>query len=193
MAPRKTNREAEMLVQARRLFSQRGYGDTSLEEVAQVLGVTRQAFYHYFKSKEDLLWRIVGELGDQLLDRALPIANSERPALERIQLIMSAHAQALLDDREAFLIYLMDRQKIGKANRREVQSGEYKYTELIADVIEAGQRDGTIRAAPPRVLALLLTGQANSILRWYRPRGEMTAAELAKLVSDMAVGSLRAD
>ena len=68
----KPAREDELLQNAIRLFSRGGFQQTSLQEIASELGITRPLFYYYFESKEDLLWRIIGHLGD-LLEQAEPI------------------------------------------------------------------------------------------------------------------------
>src|SRR5687768_3279860 len=54
--------EQEIFDQATRLFAQRGYAGTSIQDIADAVGLTRPALYHYVKSKDDLLARLVAEV-----------------------------------------------------------------------------------------------------------------------------------
>src|SRR5215471_10049591 len=89
-------REQAILDQALELFSRQGYRETTLQEIADRLGITRPAFYYYFRSKEDVLWRLVENLGIRLLDQATPVARGEGSPAERLRTLMVRHARTVL-------------------------------------------------------------------------------------------------
>src|SRR5690606_37068825 len=99
------------------------------------LGITRPLFYYYFETKEELLWRIIGHLGDHLLENARPIAASDRPPAERLPRLLQAHVEALLTNVDAFRIYFAERHLLQGKRDRRLKRGENAYQELIADVI----------------------------------------------------------
>jgi TetR/AcrR family transcriptional regulator, cholesterol catabolism regulator len=183
-------REKELLEQALKLFSQDGYQDTSLQGIADALGVTRPLFYYYFKSKEDLLWRLIGHLGDALLTRARPLATSDRPPVERLRKLLEGHAETLFANHEAFRVYFEQRHHLKRDGDEMKMRQEAAYIGLIAGVIAEGQIGGYFRQGDPRVLALLVTGLANSTLRWYSPSGAIKAAELSELTAEIAVSGI---
>jgi AcrR family transcriptional regulator len=186
------SREDEIVALALNLFSRSGYRETSLQEVADRLGLTRQAFYYYFKSKDELLWRLIGHLGDQLLDKAKPIAGSDADSISKLRQLIEAHVHTIGSNADAFRIYFAERHLVSKGRNHRLKGGEDTYLDLVAAVIESGQRRRAIKSGSPRLLGLLAIGIANSILRWYNPRGEIGLADIARLVADVAVDGLRA-
>jgi AcrR family transcriptional regulator len=189
-AKTKRTREEQLVAQAVQLFSHGGYRETSLQEIADKLGITRPLFYYYFETKEELLWRIIGHLGDHLLENARPIAASELSPTEKLPQIISAHVEALLDNVDAFRIYFAERHLLTGKHDRRLKRGENAYQELIATVITQGQETGHFRDDDPRVLTRLLTGMANSTTRWYVANGNLATTELATLAGQMARAAL---
>jgi AcrR family transcriptional regulator len=187
-----SRREEQIIEQALKLFSEGGYRTTSLKVIADRLGITRPAFYYYFKSKDDLLWQLVGHLGDQLLRDAEPIVASSEPPVVKLRQLIESHLRTLLENAEAFKIYIAERHLVPAPQNDTMKRGEERYLELIQQVIEEGQREGSFRADSSRLLALLVNGFANSVLRWYRPGGKLSAENLTELVSDMTLAAVLA-
>jgi AcrR family transcriptional regulator len=183
-------RESQLLHQARFFFSSNGYEATSVQEIADALAITRPLFYYYFHSKEELLWRIIGELGDELLEQARVVVASEGPPVGALESIIERHASALLGNSEAFKIYFADRHVLTGERAEQMRSGEVAYLQTISTIIAEAQRRGEVREGDPHVLALLMTGLANSVLRWYSPDGDLSHDELCALVSATAIGGL---
>ncbi len=186
----KNRREAQLIQQALSLFSNGGYRETGLQEIADKLGITRPLFYYYFASKADLLWRLIGHVGDTLLDGARPIAASDAEPVDKLRQILEAHAAALLGNRDTFRIYFAERHLLEGNRHRALKRGEDEYFGLIAQVIGEGQRAGAFRKENRRVLAHIATGQINSLLRWFESGGMMSAEDLGRLVADIAVRGL---
>jgi TetR/AcrR family transcriptional regulator, cholesterol catabolism regulator len=174
----KVSREEELLRNAIQLFSRGGFRETSLQEIADELGITRPLFYYYFESKEDLLWRIIGHLGDALLEQARPIAAGDETPIRRLVLLAERHLRTLLENVDAFRIYFAERHLLSGQRDQRLRRGERLYHQLITEVITEGQRLGEIRAGDAHLAAHLALGTANSLLRWYTPTGTMTPEEL---------------
>lgn len=184
-------RELRLQQQARFFFSVNGYEAASVQEIADALGITRPLFYYYFHSKEELLWRIIGELGDELLAQARETITADEPPAKILWSIIRLHANALLSDSEAFKIYFIERRTLTEERQVAIRQGEVEYLDTIAAVVTAAQQAGDIRGGDPHVLARLMTGLANSVLRWYSPDGELGRDELAALVAETAIAGLR--
>ncbi len=183
-------REEELVSRAVQLFSQGGYQGTSLQEIADELGITRPLFYYYFESKEDLLWRIIGHLGDHLLQTARPVAASNMAPAEKLPLIIEAHTRALLENVDAFRIYFAERHLLTGTRDRRIRRGERAYLELIAQVIADGQRSEDFCEGEPQLLTRFLTGMANSITRWYHESGTLDVKALSRLAGEIAVAGI---
>lgn len=186
-----TERETQILAHAGELFSRGGYRETSLQEIAERVGITRQAFYYYYKSKDDLLWRLIGDVGDRLLKHARPIASSHLDPIDQLRALLEAHVRVLTTNRDAFQIYFAERHLVSKARDLQLKRGEDEYLGLIAAVIQEGQRRLEMKAGSSRLLALVANGIANSVLRWYAASGELSVDQISVIVAGIAVDGLR--
>jgi AcrR family transcriptional regulator len=186
------DREQQILQQALRLFSQTGYHGTSLQEIADELGITRPAFYYYFRSKDDLLWRLIGNLGDHLLEEVRPVVSEPLTPEEQLHKLLVAHMHTILGNPEAFKIYFTERNLVDPRRDRQLRRGEEQYIKLYEKVIAQGQSEGRFREGDPHLLALIVTGLANSALRWFQPRRPLTPEAASELLADLAVASIAA-
>jgi TetR/AcrR family transcriptional regulator, cholesterol catabolism regulator len=191
-APRevKVSREEELLRNAIQLFSRGGFRETSLQEIADELGITRPLFYYYFESKEDLLWRIIGHLGDTLLEQARPIAVAPEPPMRRLTLLFERHIATLLDNVDAFRIYFAERNQLSGKRDLRLKRGERLYNELITEVIMEGQRLGEIRPGDPYLATRLAMGTANSLLRWFIPTGAISSQDVKSATVEYMLAGL---
>jgi TetR/AcrR family transcriptional regulator, cholesterol catabolism regulator len=184
------DREQQIMRQALRLFGQVGFSGTSLQNLADDLGITRPALYYYFSSKEELLWRLIGTLGDQLLEEVLPIVSEHMPPQEKLRKLVASHTRAILGNPDAFKVYFAERHKVGPRRDRQLRRGEEQYMTLYEDVIAEAQESGVVRTGDPQVLARVATGLPNSALRWFKPGGSFSVEEASELFSDAAVKAL---
>jgi len=76
---RESKREREILEAARVLFSKKGYSDTTLQEIAERVGITKGTIYLYFQNKEDLIASVIEEEVQKLLDDLTKIKNADMP------------------------------------------------------------------------------------------------------------------
>jgi TetR/AcrR family transcriptional regulator, cholesterol catabolism regulator len=183
-------REDELIQKAIRLFSRGGFQETSLQQIANELAITRPLFYYYFESKEDLLWRIIGHLGDGLLEQAEPIAIAAEGPPERLRLIFEKHIETLIENIDAFRIYFAERHLLTGKRDLRIKRGEVRYHDLIAEIVAEGQQLHKFRDGDPHFLTRLSVGTANSPLRWYRPSGSMAPRETIVAIADFILAGL---
>lgn len=156
---RPEERPSELLEVALRMFAERGYANTRLEDVAAAAGVTKGTIYHYFANKEDLLRRSmehyrVGRFASierALRDRRGPVSAAVRPLLQRV--FGQADAQQL-----SMLTLLVKGvlQEVPGLYEEWLQTGPARTWQLLAGLIEAGKTSGEFRRdADSEVLARL--------------------------------------
>lgn len=184
------DRETQIIEEALRLFGQTGYHGTSLQGIAASLGITRPAFYYYFRSKDDLLWRLIGTLGDQLLEDVRPILKESLTPQQKLRKLIATHVIAILREPDAFKVYFAERYALGGQRDRRLRKGESQYMRLYERIISEGQAAGVFRSGEVHLLALIVTNFANSTLRWFQRRGALSPTDASKLVSEMAVAAI---
>lgn len=164
-----------------RLFAERGFDATSMDEIAKAAGITKASIYHHVSSKEALL--------RHGLDRALaalfavldePEARDGAPR-DRLKAIVSCVAHVTL--RMLPEVSVLFRVRGNSATEREAMTRRRSFDGIVAALVRAGQAEGTIRDdVDAALLTRLIFGMSNSVVEWYRPSGRIAADEIARAV-----------
>jgi AcrR family transcriptional regulator len=183
--------DLESLLQvAVRLFNERGYDGTSMEDLSRKLGITKSAIYHHVPSKEELLRLAVDRALDGLFAIAEETAGLDGRAIDRLEHLVRGSV-LVLADRLPFVTLLLRVRGNTKAERAAL-ARRREFDRLVTDLVKQAEAEGDVRAdVDPAVTARLLYGMVNSLIEWYRPRRASSAAEVADAVCKIAFDGLR--
>ncbi|GAA3542382.1 TetR/AcrR family transcriptional regulator [Amycolatopsis ultiminotia] len=184
--------DLESLLQvAVKLFNERGYDGTSMEDLSRKLGITKSAIYHHVPSKEELLRLAVDRALDGLFEVADETTALEGPAIDRLTHLVRGSV-LVLADRLPFVTLLL-RVRGNTKIERAALARRREFDHLVADLVKQAESEGDVRPdLDPAVAARLLFGTVNSLIEWYRPRRDSPAEDLADAVCKMAFEGLRA-
>jgi AcrR family transcriptional regulator len=173
-----------------RVFHERGYDGTSMEDLARALGITKSAIYHHVRSKDELLALAVDRALEGLLAAAREAEAMEGPAVERLEHLVRTSVGVLVD-RLPFVTLLLrvrgntEVERVAVERRREIDA-------TVARLVAAAVAEGDLRPdVDPALTARLLFGMVNSLVEWVRPGGGLDAAALAEAVATVAFDGLR--
>jgi AcrR family transcriptional regulator len=167
-------------------FSEKGYRGTNLQDVASVLGVTRQAIYYYYSNKHALLLEMFEEYFSDL-DRALDEAleGVEDPRL-RFEAMLRAHVLTVARTPELSSIFTREYEALEPEARTSVRQRRRAYQRRFVDGFDTMGASGEAREMPASAVVSLMFGAANWTFRWYdHRRHEMSPEELADLVMSL--------
>lgn len=183
---------SEVLSMAAELFSRKGIAATSIQDISDAVGISRPALYYYFGNKAAILDELVrgtSKTPVALFDSLE--AEKRSPAIARIRVAARGLVLWVLDPQSHF--NLVDRfeielpEMIARTNReakRRVLSG-------MTTLVESAIRRGEIRAVHPRIAAFAIIGMCNWTTRWFSSEGKFSPKEIAEMIADFAVNSLR--
>jgi AcrR family transcriptional regulator len=190
--PREAARRHQILEVATALFARQGYRETNLGQIADELGFRRQAVYHYFRAKDDILYELIAEAGEAMTSSAQPLFESDRPPDVKLAELVRNHVRVVLADPSRFRVQFLELTKLTGERARPLQDGISAYIHRIADVIDDGQRSGLFAAGPPTSLALLIIGMCNSTTEWRDGRRTKASIdEIADNAARLAISGLR--
>lgn len=186
-------REAELLRTATRLFRERGFHATSMQDLAEALGMNRGSLYHYIESKDDLLWAIVVDALDRLTAAVAPALDPERssgagPArtpADRIRAAIGAHLAFAAENGDEMSLVQIELRALAPARRRALIAKRDAYEALWRGAIEDAIADGTLRMADVRLAGIAILSACNWFTQWYRADGPLTADEIARAFGDL--------
>ncbi len=179
-----------VLAVAAKLFYERGYDGTSMEDLARRLGVTKSAIYHHVAGKQELLKLAVDRALDGLFGEVDKLAAVDGRAVDRLEHLVRGSVRVLVD--ELPFVTLLLRVRGNTKVERDALSRRREFDHLVTDLVRQAAEEGDLRTdVDPATTARLLFGMINSLIEWYRPRGGLTPAELADTVATVAFDGLR--
>jgi AcrR family transcriptional regulator len=179
-----------LLAVAVRLFNERGYDGTSMEDLSRKLGITKSAIYHHVPSKEELLRLAVNRALDGLFAEVDRLDAVDGRAIDRLEHLVRGSVVVLAG--QLPFVTLLLRVRGNTKVEREALARRREFDHLVADLVAKAAAEGDLRSAiDPAVAARLLFGMVNSLVEWYRPRGAAAAEDLADTVVTVAFDGLR--
>jgi TetR/AcrR family fatty acid metabolism transcriptional regulator len=151
--PKVTDKRRRILDAAVRVFARKGYFSARVSDIAKKAGVADGTIYLYFRSKEDLLGRLFDEVMSEHLVLAREAVRALPSAPERLRAIAERHLTVLGENRELAAVFQVELRQSTRFMERFTASWLRDYFALLDEVIEAGQRDGSLRADVSRTLA----------------------------------------
>lgn len=185
-------REAELLATATRLFRQRGYHATSMQDLGEALGMNRGSLYHYINGKEELLSAILDRALDLLEARVLPVLDGDGTPIERLTAAIREHLQVAADHADELSVIQIELRALDRDSRRRVIARRNAYENRWRAVIEDGIADGSLRPFDVRLAGIGILSACNWFTQWYRPDGRLSVDQIAEAFGELFLGGLRA-
>ncbi|MDN5851317.1 MAG: TetR/AcrR family transcriptional regulator [Actinomycetia bacterium] len=179
----------ELLEVSAKLFAEQGYSGTSLQHIADALGMLKGSLYYYIKSKDDLLFEVIKSVYAVGVERFRRTVGDGGDAVERLQRALESHVQYLIDNSTATAVFLHEYERL--SDQRKAELAEFDYVGQVRDLIRIGQDQGGFRRdVDPTIAAMSVLGSANWTYRWYRP-GTKAPREVAQQLASISVRGLR--
>lgn len=173
-----------------KLFNERGYDGTSMEDLSRKLGISKSAIYHHVPSKEELLRLAVAQALDGLFAVAHDADLIEGRAIDRLEHLVRGSV-AVLVEQLPFVTLLLRVRGNTKAERAAL-ARRREFDQIVTELVKQAELEGDVRPdIDPAVTSRLLFGMVNSLTEWYRPRRGSTGADLADAVCKIAFDGLR--
>jgi len=149
---RSDDKRRRILQAAVKVFARKGYFAARVAEIAARAGVADGTIYLYFGGKEDILVSLFDEVMSEHVTRAKAEMEAVPDAPSRLRLLAEHHLRALGADRDLAVVFQVELRQSTKFMEHFTASWLGRYFDLVASVIEQGQREGTLRADLPRKL-----------------------------------------
>jgi AcrR family transcriptional regulator len=176
------NEQEERLTQvAARMFHERGYDATSIQEIADELGLLKGSLYHYISSKDDLLWAVILRQHQAYMDLAERCRAMDGDTVDRLAGFIRGYADSLEKDHQFVSVYLHDLKRLSAERRTLVTEEREAYTDFLLDLLAEGISSGAFRAdLDPYLSSRAILGMLNSTYRWYHPDSEYSPARIVE-------------
>jgi AcrR family transcriptional regulator len=163
---------------AARAFARAGFHNTSLDDIAKALDVTKPTIYYYVTNKEQLLFQcfVTGLEPIRTALRAVKTASESGGA--RLNTVLRQYAQAVASD-FGWCMVIAEHQDLSATMSEHIRALKVEIDQGIRRLLREGVKDGSIEPCDVKMTAFALAGALNWIAHWYRANQGMTAAQVA--------------
>ena len=167
-----------------RMFNERGFHATSLEDVAAELGISKPTIYHYLGNKDQVLLECISFGLEQLREAAEAARQQPGQGIDRLRSFLRRYSEITMGDFGRCVI-LTGEEALSEPSAVRFRSLKREIDSAMRALIDEGIADGSIAATDPKLLAFTLAGALNWPARWYSPAGKESASELARQMVDI--------
>lgn len=178
----------EILAAGTRLFEERGFGRTTMDDIAAAAGITKRTLYRYVQTKQDFLLMI----HEQFLDAAEQLLpeNTSATLTQQFSDFVRAYCTVIVHHQKAVRVFFEEEYNLSDAARDKVVARRDDFEGRLRTLLRAGQESGEFRAFDVGVVSAGIFGALAGVYQWYTPRGPLSVTDLAETLSDLLTDGL---
>ncbi|OWU86640.1 hypothetical protein ATO6_07640 [Oceanicola sp. 22II-s10i] len=185
---RELKRRAALRVAAR-IFNEKGYHATSLDEIADEIGVTKTALYYYFKNKEQLLYECIKVTYDCGANARLEAEKFNGTAFEKLQELYRRFMENLMEERGAYTT-MANIRSLPAEQQQELMERRRNLDRYSRMLIEKAIAEGSVRKLDVRITSNFFLGAVNWILRWHTEDDAMKPSDVSAHFLDLFMNGI---
>lgn len=167
---------------AARIFNKKGYLETNMDDIAAAAKMSKGGIYHYFSSKEEILFFILDSYMDIVLEELEPRLEALRDSTSKMKFIIERHIDLYAKHMAQAKNLLHDAHCLSHKRHQLITVKEREYYRIVLNVLsEFFEGTGKIRREELKTMAFLLFGMCNWTYNWYDPKGPINPEELSKI------------
>lgn len=194
--PVKEIREKQIKEAALRLFSERGFHNTTVTQIAEAAELGKGTIYWYWKSKEDLAFSLVEEMLRDFVRLIEKARDGEGPVPDRFEHLVAEMAELYYQEREYLRLlwkFRADRHYIFSPDyTRKVTSYYVRMRKALEEIVEQGIGGGELREVDPKRTAFILLGIAEGLeLEWLENEGDFSMREALMEIMEIFIAGIK--
>lgn len=175
---------------ATRLFRQNGYDSTTMQNIADELGILKGSLYHHIDNKEQLLLTILGQSVGDVNAAVAEVARSPLPPPAKLRRLVRTEVLTMILHQDEILIWLAERGR-NPGLSKQIEPGARQADNKLRTVLEDGAAAGHWPIGNLGLAYQAIRGMMAWLPAWYKPSGRQSAEEIADIFADYALRVLR--
>ncbi|MBS1251626.1 MAG: HTH-type transcriptional repressor KstR2 [Anaerolineales bacterium] len=187
------SKDDEIFDAAASLFKEKGFHATSMQAIADAVGMQKGSLYYHISSKEELLFRISYAAISAITEQLEAIAAAPLTPSEKLRAAVENHVETLCARLDLMTVFLKESHTLTAEQQAQILAYRRHYEELLRDILHQGIEAGELRPVDVGAVTNGLLGMLNWMHYWYRPDGRLTPEEIADVFADFALRGLLVD
>ncbi len=169
---------------AARLFNEKGYLETSMDDISMAAHLSKGGIYHYFSSKNEILFFISSNFMDLLLKGLEEELNECQDCFSKLKYFISRHIKFYTHYLSEAKTVIHEAHLLPPEYFKVIAEKERRYHQIVSDIL-FDFFEGKIEKDRLKAVAFILFGTCNGIYYWYHPRGSITPEDLSEIISSI--------
>ena len=183
----------ENILQAAALiFQQKGYHATSMQDIANAVDLKKGSLYHYVESKQEILFALLNEALELILERLQLVAGQEIPPEQKIRQITRAYFSFLAENPSLSSVLLLEYRSLEEEYKKLHIPRRDQVDQIWQECIEEGATQGVFHELEPGLVSKALLGVLNWTITWYREDGPLSADQITDQFTELFLMGLLA-
>ena len=161
------------------LFAHKGYHSTSMREIARELGMNQSSLYHYFRSKEEALFKLMNDAMDDALSTLEEICAADLSLEDKLKTVLAFYTRYYAGDQERLILLVNEKNSLSEPYRHRLVQKERRYVRLFKDIFKELADHGGIKDIPPSIAIFAFFGMVHYTIKWYDKEGQVNLDDLA--------------
>ncbi len=179
-----------ILEAAARIFSEKGFDATSMQDIAEAVHLQKASLYHHFSSKQEILLDILDRALDLINTRLEGVLSNSLSPDEQLRKAMVCYLETIAENQNLSAVLLLELRSLDPELKALHASRREKFENLWKDLITAGRQRGVFQDIDSSLTGRAILGVMNWTVTWYRRDGPRSAEEIANLYADLLLHGL---
>ena len=141
----KNDKYHRILEAAVKVFAREGFHQCTVAQIAKEAGVADGTIYLYFKNKDDILVQFFSYRTKQVFEQFQGEVDRAAGSLDKLRNLIRRHLDEFQRDRDGAIVYQVETHQYNRLAEFQIKEMSKMYLDIISDIVEQGQQEGTIR------------------------------------------------
>lgn len=188
------DKKTRIIQAAVKLFKERGFHQVSVRNIIREADVSNGCFYHYFSTKDELLFAINDFIMDYVLENARQVLNNKQTPVEKLHGILSNFISTFYVYNEEVVVMYQENHYLAPEYYQKMRQKRDLYSKIVMNVLEEGVEQKEFRPLKPlSIVAFMIFGMVNWTYTWYNPEGTLSIEEITARYIDFVFNALLTD
>ncbi|HET7010651.1 MAG TPA: TetR/AcrR family transcriptional regulator [Anaerolineales bacterium] len=184
---------SDIVQSAAQIFRQKGYHATSMQDIANAVGLQKASLYHHVTGKQEILAAILDAALDRLIGELQAVVDSDLPPEAKLKAAMESYIGRLTGEADLAAVLLLEHRSLEPPLRERHIERRDRFDRLWRDILHQGIQSGAFRPVDETITAFAVLGVQNWLITWYRSSGRLPPSRLAHQFADVFLKGLLAD
>ncbi len=181
------SKKEKILKAATELFGAKGFDGTSVRNIAEKAGLSVPGMFHYFSSKEEILYEIMTLFMDNAYKKLMDIYNADIDPIKKLGEICTFYVEEYAGHKHELTILISERKSLLPKHREICIKKERDYVKALKDLFKELAKRKLLKPIDHSILAFIFFGMVHWTYSWYNPeaKGGIGPNQLGKIFSEV--------